>query len=746
MTCAGKGAEDDGTALAAYRAKRDPARTPEPMGAPQPSGQPGDPGRSFVVQEHHARALHWDFRLEHDGVLVSWALPKGVPEDPATNHLAVHTEDHPLEYGSFEGNIGKGEYGGGQVSIWDHGEYELEKWTDTEVKVVLHGSKARGRYVLFATGGKNWMIHRMDPARDGFQPLPERVPPMLAVAGSLPASDDDWAYEVMWDGLRAVVYSSGGRARAVSGSDEDITGSFPELREAGEKLGARPAILDGELVALGADGRPGSGRLPQRLELSGRSQIIRGAREIPATYVAFDVLHLDGRSLLDLGYDERRELLESLGLSGGSLLTGDSFHGVAGADVLAAARQLGFEGIVAKRRDAPYRPGQRSDAWLTIRPGVAVKPAAAVKPGAAVKPEAAAKPEPAAKPKITVKPKPGAVAPPGAAVKPKPGAPAKREAAVKSAARPEAAGRSERVVADVDGRHLPLSNLGKVLYPASGFTKGAVLDYYSRVAAVMLPHVQDRPVTFRRFPDGVSGKSFVEKHVPSHAPDWIRTVSVPSSGGGGWGREDTPAGDVEYAVIDDRPSLIWAANLAAIEFHVPLWHAGRRGTLPGRPDHMVFDLDPGPDTSIVECCRVATWIADRLAGRGREPVAKTSGSKGMQVYVRLPARTEWDTARERALRIAQSIEKDHPELVVTNMKKNLRRHRVLIDWNQNHPAKTTVAVYSLRGGADPAVSTPVTWDEVADCEQSGDPDRLRFGPGEVLDRVERHGDLFAPLA
>ncbi len=304
----------------------------------------------------------------------------------------------------------------------------------------------------------------------------------------------------------------------------------------------------------------------------------------------------------------------------------------------------------------------------------------------------------------------------------------------------------ERIVADVDGRHLSLSNLRKVLYPASGFTKGAVLDYYSRVASVMLPHVQDRPVTFRRFPDGVGGKSFVEKHVPSHAPGWVRTVKVPSSGGGGGGRETAPSGDVEYAVIDDRASLIWAANLAAIEFHVPLWHAGHRRLLPGRPDHLVFDLDPGPGTSIVECCRIALWIADRLAVRGREPAAKTSGSKGLQVYVRLPARTEWDAARDRALRIAQSIEKDHSGLVVTNMKKELRRHRVLIDWSQNHPAKTTVAAYSLRGGADPSVSTPVTWDEVRDCEQSGDPDLLRFDSAHVLDRIERHGDLFAPLA
>ena len=302
----------------------------------------------------------------------------------------------------------------------------------------------------------------------------------------------------------------------------------------------------------------------------------------------------------------------------------------------------------------------------------------------------------------------------------------------------------ERVETEVDGRRLSLSNLGKVLYPAAGFSKGEVLDYYARVAAVMLPHLMDRPVTFRRFPDGVASKSFVEKHVPSHAPDWVRTITVPSSSNG---RGRGSAGeDVEYAVVTDRPTLIWAANLAAIEFHVPLWHAGRRGPLPGRPDHLVFDLDPGPGTSIVECCRIAAWIAGHLAGRGREPVAKTSGSKGLQVYVKLPARTEWDAARDRALGIAQQVEKDHPELVVTNMTKALRRGRVLIDWSQNHPAKTTVAVYSLRGGTDPFASTPVTWDEVRDCERSGDPGRLRFSPGEVLDRIDRLGDLFAPLA
>jgi bifunctional non-homologous end joining protein LigD len=368
----------DGTPLGAYRAKRDPARTAEPMGASRPRKRKRQGRPSFVIQEHHARALHWDFRLEHDGVLVSWALPKGIPEDPKTNHLAVHTEDHPLEYGSFEGDIQPGEYGGGQVSIWDRGDYELEKWTDTEVKVVLHGSRAEGRYVLFSTdrrtsrkagdlaGGKNWMIHRMDPPRAGFQPLPAAIRPMLAAAGSLPADDDGWAYEISWDGVRAIVYIDGGRARAVDGNDQDITAAFPELREAGEKVGPRPAVLDGEIIALGADGRPSPDRLRQRLNVSGRSEVTRRAREVPVTYVVFDVLHLDGQSLLGLPYRERRRRLEALGLSGKSLLTGDSYQDARGADVLAAAREHGLAGIVAKRVAAPYRPGRRSRDWQKI--------------------------------------------------------------------------------------------------------------------------------------------------------------------------------------------------------------------------------------------------------------------------------------------------------------------------------------------------------------------------------------------
>ena len=288
----------------------------------------------------------------------------------------------------------------------------------------------------------------------------------------------------------------------------------------------------------------------------------------------------------------------------------------------------------------------------------------------------------------------------------------------------------------VGGRELSVSNLDKVLYPAANFTKGQVIDYYARIAEVMLPHIADRPVTMKRFPNGVDQKFFFEKHSPEHAPSWLRQIHVPSDGG-----QET----IAYSVIGDLPSLVWAANLAALELHVPLWHAGRRRHLPGPPDHMVFDLDPGEGTTIVECCEVAVLIGERLADSGLEAHPKTSGSKGLQLYVPLGKRASWEGVRDDAHDMARSLERSHPQLVVSNMKKSLRRGKVLIDWSQNHPAKTTVAVYSLRGLPEPTVSTPVTWEEVHQCGDRGDPAALRFTADDVLARVAEYGDLFAPV-
>jgi bifunctional non-homologous end joining protein LigD len=295
---------------------------------------------------------------------------------------------------------------------------------------------------------------------------------------------------------------------------------------------------------------------------------------------------------------------------------------------------------------------------------------------------------------------------------------------------------SPRVQTEVEGRSLSLSHLDKVMFPATGFTKGQLIDYYARIAPVMLPHVRDRPLTFRRYPDGVDGNSFFEKNAPSHAPEWVRTIKVPSTSSRGGGAE------VEHALVCDLPTLVWAANLASIEFHVPLWHVGRRRKLPAPPDHMVFDLDPGPSTTVVECCRVAELIAEVIPG---EPVAKTSGSKGLQLYLPLGGRPTWEGTRDRAHDVATRLEEEHPELVVSTMAKARRQDRVFIDWSQNSPSKTTVAAYSVRARPDPTVSTPVTWDEVAACAAGGDPASLRFTTDQVLDRVEEFGDLFAPL-
>jgi bifunctional non-homologous end joining protein LigD len=300
----------------------------------------------------------------------------------------------------------------------------------------------------------------------------------------------------------------------------------------------------------------------------------------------------------------------------------------------------------------------------------------------------------------------------------------------------------ERVETEIDGRQLTLSNLEKVLYPEVGFTKAAVLDYYARIAPVMLPHLDDRPLTLRRYPDGVAGPSFFAKNVPSGAPPWVRSVTVPSTSGRSKNGES-----VTHVVCGDRPTLIWAANLAALELHVPLWRIGAGDVLPGPPDHLVFDLDPGPGTSVVECAKIAGWLAERLVSEAvAAPVVKTSGSKGLQLYARLTEPIDWPTSRELAHEISRAVAADHPELVVTNMRKDLRNGHVLIDWSQNHPAKTTVAVYSLRARPEPSVSTPVTWEEVHACERAGDPALLRFLATDVLDRVERYGDLFAAVA
>jgi bifunctional non-homologous end joining protein LigD len=286
----------------------------------------------------------------------------------------------------------------------------------------------------------------------------------------------------------------------------------------------------------------------------------------------------------------------------------------------------------------------------------------------------------------------------------------------------------------VEGRELSITNLEKVLFPETGFTKGQLIDYYVNAASVMLPHIEDRPLTMKRYPDGVEQKFFYEKHVPRHAPDWVRRVGVPSSDG---------YEVIEYAVVCDLPTLVWAANLGTIEFHVPLWRVGRRRRLPSPPDLLVFDLDPGEGSTLVQCAQVALLVDQLLQRRELTTRVKTSGSKGIQVYAAITGRTTWDTARRDAHEVATTLEREHPNLITSNMRKDLRRDKILIDWSQNHPSKTTIGAYSVRGRNRQTVSTPVTWQEVGKCAETGDPGALYFTTTDVLARIEKLGDLFA---
>ncbi|UMB70580.1 ATP-dependent DNA ligase [Mycobacterium paraterrae] len=339
--------------LTKYRSMRDAGKTPEPVPNSKPAaGQ----GNTFVIQEHHARRLHYDFRLERDGVLVSWAVPKNLPETTAVNHLAVHTEDHPLEYGTFEGTIPKGEYGGGKVIIWDYGTYDTEKFNDPgqdgdgkgEVIVTLHGQRISGRYALIQTNGNQWLAHRM---KDQHVFAFDELKPMLATHGSVEKlTAAQWAFEGKWDGYRLLVDADHGEIRLRSRSGRDLTAEFPQLRSLAAGLADHHAVFDGEVVALDASGVPSFSEMQNR------------ARATRVEFRAFDLLYLDGRSLLRAKYRDRRKLLETLGSAGGlivpDLLPGD------GPEALEYSRKQQWEGVIAKKRDSTYQPGRRSASWI----------------------------------------------------------------------------------------------------------------------------------------------------------------------------------------------------------------------------------------------------------------------------------------------------------------------------------------------------------------------------------------------
>src|SRR6184192_4540849 len=284
----------------------------------------------------------------------------------------------------------------------------------------------------------------------------------------------------------------------------------------------------------------------------------------------------------------------------------------------------------------------------------------------------------------------------------------------------------------VEDRKIQVSNLDKILYPKVGFTKGQVIDYYIRVASVFLPHLKDRPLTMKRYPDGVEGEFFYEKNCPSHRPKWVQTAKV-------WSESNNRM--MNYCLVQDLATLVWAANLADLELHTSL---SRKNNI-GRPTMMVFDLDPGAPADIVQCCQVGLWLRDLLARMKLKSLAKTSGSKGLQVYVPLNTSVTYDQTKDLSRSLARHLETDHADLVTSNMSKAVRKGKVFVDWSQNDEHKTTICVYSLRARQEPTVSTPVTWEEVANCLKKKKADLLKFRCDQTLSRVEKVGDLFEPV-
>ena len=793
--------------LKKYRTKRDFSATPEPP----PADAPSQDAPRFVIHEHHARRLHWDLRLERDGVLASWAIPKGLPETPGENRFAAATEDHPLEYLDFAGEIPAGQYGAGRISIWDRGTFECLKWEPRKVEVALHGERVQARYALFPIDKedppKDWMIHRMDPPSDpAREPMPRRIVPMLARPGALPAEDARWAFEIKWDGVRAIAYASPGELRLESRNLNDITDKYPELARIDRALGSRSAVLDGEIVAFDSAGRPSFSALQQRMQLTTREQARRQMKSRPVTYMIFDLLWLDGHSLMGLTYSERRERLRELGLSGDSWQTPEHHVGD-GPALLTASAEQGLEGILAKQLDSLYRPGLRSPSWIKIKtvarqelvvggwvpgqgkrrervgalllgvhdgPGGELRYAGRVgsgfseaeldrlakllaplersdspfTPGATKPPRGAVFCEPTlvAEVEFSEWTSEGSLRHPvykglredkGAAevvredTDPVPDTlPAsKAQAGAATIAIHELNAKSAET--SIEGRELKLSNLSKLLYPSAKFTKRELIDYYMTVAPVLLGHLAGRALTVTRWPDGVEGKSFFQKQAPAHRPAWVRTATLASS-----------SKSIDYTLAEDLATLVWLANLAAIELHTPL----ARASSPDRPTVLVFDLDPGAPATILECCQVGLLLQGMFEQLGLESFAKTSGSKGLQVYVPLnSAEVSFAETKPFAKTVAELLADAQPDLVVSRMTKARRTGKVLIDWSQNDAKKTTVCVYSLRATERPTASTPVSWDEVRATLDSGDPASLAFQAAQVLERMAEHGDLFAPV-
>ncbi len=751
--------------LRAYKGKRDPAKTPEPFTSKR--GRRKEP--IFVVQRHDARRLHYDFRLERNGALASWAVPKGVPLEPGQRALAVHVEDHPLDYATFAGEIPKGNYGAGTVEIWDNGTYELvEEKPDGGLTVRLHGTRLDGTWTLIPAhlDGKeqNWLLMRKrDESSAAAETGRRTYAPMLATLTEELPSGDDWVYEVKWDGYRALGYVRAGEAKLVSRNGNDLTGRFPAVAKALAKAARSPeCVVDGEVCALDENGRPSFSAMQQ------------GKPGTPLVYEVFDVLEIDGAPVLDLPLVERRERLEALLDASVKNVQVSGFF-ADGEVLLEAATVQGLEGVMAKRPGSRYLEGRRTRDWLKLKTHgrqefvicgwTKGQGRRAGSFGALVLgtyrgkelhwvgncgtgfdeqtiAELLAKLAPLVRdssPLVVVPTMPKVRKGDLTWVEPKLVCEVRfaewthdghLRAPVFEGLREDKAPQ-EVHREDPAPTRVKLSNLDKVFWPEEGITKGDLIDYYREVAAVLVPHLRARPFTMRRYPDGAFGKAFFQKDAPSHMPEWIERFRVEVS------TRQSPRVKrwIEAPVVNDTDALVWMANMGCIDMNT--WYS--RVDKPDRPDFVLFDLDPSPEVGFKETVQVALIVKAALDALGLVSFPKTSSADGMHVLVPVERRYSYDATREFSEIVGGAIARTHRGLATTEWAKSKRRG-VLIDSNQNGEGKTIASAYSVRPRRGAPVSTPLRWDEV---NEKLDP--AAFTMDVVLDRIRKHGDLFADV-
>jgi bifunctional non-homologous end joining protein LigD len=819
--------------LERYRSKRQFAKTPEP----QPAQTAAEGQNRFYIQRHSARRLHYDLRLELDGVLKSWALPNGPTLDPTIKRLAVHVEDHPIEYGTFEGTIPQGNYGAGTVTVWDHGHYEPLGEVDVraqlergDFKFRIHGQKLAGEFALVRTnrkGGKDWLlikkkdfavIEGWDPESDtrSVRPpssdlstiagavkadFPAKVSPMLAILSTTLPEGPDWVYEPKWDGVRSLCTLKDGKVSLLSRTARAMDSQYPELAELPRFTTASTAIFDGEIVALDDKGRPNFPLLQSRIGTK-PAESLKQSRLRPVTLFVFDLLYLNGYDLRGAALLDRKALLKSALLPSSLVRFSEHFTGN-GQQLLHAARQNQLEGVLAKRGSSQYQPKRTRD-WVKVkfsdeqdfvicgftkgerdhfgalvlgywdgkrfvhagnvgtgfnedslaqihtmlRPLVSTKSPFADVPK--IKEQVTwVRAEAVCRVKYMAWPKDGNLRAPVFVgirndIDPKDctrenvdqaSLPAQsdvdqtlpRVESARAQSTPLITDKKAEQILTIDDHPLKFSNLNKVFYPREGYTKRDILNYYHAVAPLLVPHLKDRPLSLKRYPDGIDADYFFQKNAPAGVPSWIRSELIDSEH-----RQEA----IRFLFAENEASLLYLANLGCIDQNP--WMS--RFESLENPDFLLIDLDPVQCAfdRIVEAANLVKPILDSL---GLQGFPKTTGGDGLHIYVPLEPTYSYAQVRSFAEIIARLAIAQRPDLFTTPRSVEKReKGKVYFDYLQISSGKTISAPYVLRAFPGAPVSTPLRWNELT---RDLTPDR--FTIANAPDRFARLGDLFAPV-